>query len=99
MAILRIEHRVRDFDRWKQGFDSDPAGRQQNGVRRYRVARGTDDPNAVTIDLEFDAADQAEAFGRKLEELWGRVGEELGLEDPRTLVLELVDAHEFSPSS
>ena len=26
MAILQIQHAVRDFDRWKQAFDSDPVG-------------------------------------------------------------------------
>ena len=67
MHILQIEHRVNDFDTWKQAFDSDPVGRQQGGVRRYRVLRPTDDPNHVIVDLEFprlglirvDAADQA----------------------------------------
>ena len=36
-AVLYIEHAVRDFDAWKRAFDSDPVGREQNGVRRYRV--------------------------------------------------------------
>jgi hypothetical protein len=35
MPMLRIEHRVPDFDGWKHAFDSDPAGREQAGVRRY----------------------------------------------------------------
>src|SRR5579863_10086471 len=36
-AILRIEHPVVDFDRWREAFDSDPEGRESSGVRRYRV--------------------------------------------------------------
>ena len=49
VAILQIEHGVRDFDAWKQAFDSDPVGREQGGVRRYRVLRRTDDPNYVIV--------------------------------------------------
>jgi hypothetical protein len=38
-------------------------------VRRYRIARFADDANHVIVDLEFDDADGAEAFGAKLREL------------------------------
>jgi hypothetical protein len=95
MPILQIDHRVRDFDAWKQAFDGDPAGRQQGGVRRYRVARLKDDPNHVVVDLEFDSEDEAEVFGGKLRELWGRVGSELGLEGPQARVLETVESKEL----
>lgn len=44
-TILRIEHRVPDYDQWKQAFDNDPVGRERMGVRRYRVLRSLDDPN------------------------------------------------------
>jgi hypothetical protein len=54
MPILQIQHAVRDFDAWKRAFDSDPVGRQQGGVRRYRILRAADDPNFVVIELEFD---------------------------------------------
>lgn len=54
MPILRIEHQVPDFAGWKQAFDSDPAGRERSGVRRYAILRAVDDPNYVLIDLEFD---------------------------------------------
>jgi hypothetical protein len=59
-AILRIEHRVGNFDAWKKMFDNDPIGRQKSGVRRYRILRPTDDPNYVMIDLEFDDTREAE---------------------------------------
>jgi hypothetical protein len=56
MYILRIEHPVPDYDAWKAAFDSDPIGRERSDVRRYRILRPTDDPNYVTVDLEFDSA-------------------------------------------
>ena len=95
MPILQIDHRVRDYDAWKQAFDGDPVGRQQGGVRRYRIARHADDPNHVVIDLEFDDAQAAEAFGGRLRQLWGRVGDELGLEGPQARVLETVESKEY----
>ena len=95
MPILQIDHRVRDYDAWKQAFDNDPVGRDEGGVRRYRIARLADDPNHVVVDLEFDEADAAAAFGARLRQLWGRVGGELGLESPQARVLEPVESKEF----
>ena len=73
MHVLRIEHAVGDYDEWKKMFDSDPLGRQQSGVVRYRVLRGADDPNHVMIDLEFRSAEEADKMHDRLRELWGRV--------------------------
>jgi hypothetical protein len=95
MPILQIQHRVRDFDAWKQAFDNDPVGRKQGGVRRYRVLRSLDDPNYVIIDLEFDSSKEAEAFRGALNELWGRVGDRLGLEGPQARIVEAVDSIDY----
>ena len=72
MPTLHIEHPTQDFDTWKRAFDSDPAGRQRSGVRRYRVSRAVDAPNYVTIDLEFDTREQAEGLLRTMQGIWGR---------------------------
>lgn len=93
-AVLYIEHAVRDFDAWKRAFDSDPVGREQNGVRRYRVLRAIDDPNFVVIELEFDGTAEAEEFADKLRELWGRVTDELGLVGRNLRVLDSVEVVE-----
>jgi len=95
MPTLRVEHGVRDFDAWKQGFDNDPVGREQGGVRRYSVLRTTDDPNFVLVDLEFDTTDEAEAFREALRELWTRAGEGLGLEGPQARIVETVESREY----
>ena len=91
MTILQIEHAVREFDGWKQMFDSDPVGRAGGGVKRHRILHAAGDRNRVVIQLEFDSTDEATAFERKLHELWGRVGDDLGLEDRRTSVLEVAE--------
>ena len=95
MAILQIEHRVRDFNAWKQAFDNDPIGREQGGVRRYRILRALDDPNFVVIELEFDGSDEAESFQAALRDLWGRVGDSLGLEGPQARIVEAVETKEY----
>jgi hypothetical protein len=91
MPVLQIEHEVRDYEAWKQAFDRDPVGRAQGGVRGYRVMRAADDPNFVVIELEFERQDEAEAFRARLEQLWSRVTDELGLARQRTRILEEVE--------
>jgi hypothetical protein len=95
MTILQIEHGVRDYGAWKQAFDNDPVGREAGGVRRYRIMRPADDPNYVLIELEFDSAGEADAFRGKLRELWGRMGDELGLEGPQARIVEAVESKEY----
>lgn len=93
MTILRIEHAVPDFDRWKAAFDSDPVGRQRSGVRRHRVMRAVDDPNYVMIDLEFDSRGEAEAMLGALRELWRRV-EGTVMRNPQARIVETVESME-----
>jgi hypothetical protein len=90
MHVLRIEHPVPNFDSWKIAFDSDPIGRKQMGVRRYRVYRPTDDPNYALIDLEFGSASQAEACLSALRTLWSRVQGSV-MNDPRVRILSLIE--------
>src|SRR6266581_8567513 len=70
MTILHIEHPIRDFDTWKKAFESDPAGRERSGVRRYQVLRPIDNPNYVMIDLDIDSASAGEAFLAAMREVW-----------------------------
>ena len=95
MHILRIEHPVRDFEAWKETFDSDPVGREQSGVRRYRILRAIDDPNYVMVDLEFDSSSEAEAFGAALRGLWRRVEAEGLIGGPRARIIEAVESKEY----
>jgi ribosomal protein L35AE/L33A len=92
MPILQIEHRVRDFDAWKRAFDSDPVGRDERGVLRYRISRATDDPNLVLVDLEFDTSEEAQVFQAGLRDLWSRVEQEGLIEPPRARIVEEVES-------
>jgi len=94
MFVLRIEHRVPDFDGWKKAFDGDPVGREKSGVRRYRVLRPIDDPRYVMIDLEFDTAAQAEALLAAMRVIWGRVQGQI-MTGPQARIVETVETKEY----
>jgi hypothetical protein len=96
MYTLKIEHAIRDYDTWKAAFDRDPAGRERNGVRSYRVSRPVNDPHYIVIDLDFDRPDQAQAFLVGLQQVWARADQSPGLAregaaPPRTAIVQLIE--------
>lgn len=96
MPTVHIEHQIREFDTWKAAFDSDPAGRQQSGVRRYRVLRPIDDPNYIIIDLDFDGSSEAQAFLAAMRNVWRspRAASAL-IGSPQARILEAVESEEY----
>jgi hypothetical protein len=94
MTIVRIEHAVPSFEKWKQAFDSDPADRKGAGVRRYQILRPQDDPNYVLIDLEFDGQPEAQAFLRTMERIWGGPGKAV-MQNPRARIVDRAEAKEI----
>ena len=93
-TILRIEHRVPDYDQWKQAFDNDPAGRERMGVRRYQVLRPLDDPNYVMVDVEFDSRREAEDLLAAMREIWSRVGHRVSA-GQQARIAEAVERREY----
>jgi hypothetical protein len=65
MAYLFGHFDVGDYDQWKQGFDSDPAGRKQAG-QGHRVYRSVDDASDVFVAVEFASVDDAKSFRERL---------------------------------
>ena len=90
MYVLRIEHQVPDYSAWKMAFDTDPLGRKRSGVRRYQILRPVDNPNYVTIDLEFDTTKEAESLLGALRTMWRRV-EGTVMSDPKAHILASVE--------
>jgi hypothetical protein len=87
---LRIEHRVPDYEGWKQAFDSDPADRKGSGVKRFSIMRSIDDPLHVMIDLEFDTAGEAEALLASMRQIWNQIEGKVIFE-PRATIVEVVE--------
>ena len=94
MPVVRIEHSVPSYEKWKVAFERDPAGRKTSGVRRFRIFRAADDPNYVMIDLDFDTVGEAEAFLRKMEGIWGGPGKDV-MRSPRARIAEVVEEKEL----
>jgi len=96
MYVLRIEHRVSDFETWKRAFDSDPIQMERSGVRRYRILRSTDDRNYVLIDLDFDSANEADAVHAALRDLWRSPrGAPVLAGSPQSRVAEVMESKEY----
>ena len=89
MTTLRIQHSVRDFEVWKQLFDSDPADRKGSGVRRYSVSRSIDDPSLVMIDLEFEDVQDARGLLAKMEGIWAGPAKDVMLSPVAWIVQEV----------
>lgn len=94
MYILRIEHPVANYEGWKKAFDSDPAGREKSGVRRYQILRPVDDTNFVMIDLEFATIAEAEALLAAMRRIWERV-EGTIITRPNARIVEAVEVKKF----
>ncbi|MGD9933066.1 MAG: hypothetical protein AB7T37_05040 [Dehalococcoidia bacterium] len=94
MYVLKIEHPVPDFEGWRQAFESDPVGREKSGVRRYRVLRDVENPNYVTIDLEFDTQEAAQGLLDAMRVVWGRV-EGTVMTNPLARISESVESREY----
>ena len=59
MALLLIQHRVRDYTAWRPVYDAHESSRTGAGVTNGRVYRRAEDPNDLV--LLFDVADVAKA--------------------------------------
>lgn len=94
MPIVRIEHSVTNFENWKQAFDRDPADRKGSGVRRYQILRPKDDLAFVMVDLEFDDLNQAEAFLRTMQRIWGGPGKSV-MKNPRVRIADRVEVKDL----
>lgn len=95
MTILRVEHPVLDYDKWKNLFDiKGPDFRARFGARRYQVLRSVDDPRFVMIDVDFDDRNGAEALLKALRELWGQPGHNVD-SDQRARIVEAVESEGY----
>jgi hypothetical protein len=91
MPIVRIQHAVPDFDRWKHAFESDPMDRKGSGVTRYHIYRSVDEPNLVMIDLDVETLAQARAFLERLQILWAGPGGAV-MQNAHALIVDTVES-------
>jgi hypothetical protein len=92
--VLQIDHPILDFSTWKGVFEHDPAHRKESGVRRHRISRVIDDPDLVTIDLEFSMREDAEAFYSKMRGLWSNAEGKI-IRKPYARIIEVVESSQY----
>jgi len=94
MIILQIEHQVPDYEGWKKGFDADPIGRANSGVKEYRICRSAEDPNYIIIDLVFDKIESAQSTLQSLQALWSKV-QDVVVVNPKSRVMEIIEIKKY----
>lgn len=98
MATLHVELDVLDYDLWREAFGRDAGGRQQSGVRRYRIFRPVDDARHVMLDLDFDSTQEADGFLSILKkDVWSssdKAPAKIGT--PQARILELIESFDYS---
>ena len=63
MVYINIQHRVADFEKWRQVFDANESFRREGGATGAKqVFRDIKDPNTITVLLEWKDVDQAQKF-------------------------------------
>ena len=61
--IVRVQFRVKNYDKWYQGFLSRDSMRVANGIHKYVVDRGLNaDSNMVMVVYKIDDIQKAKAF-------------------------------------
>jgi hypothetical protein len=94
MTLLRIQHPVPDYDRWKRAFDLDPVDRRGSGVIRYTILRPVTDRNFVLIDLELGTTREAEKLLLKMRRIWSGSGSSV-MSDPEAWIVDIVETVEL----
>jgi quinol monooxygenase YgiN len=65
MIYLNIRHTVADYAKWRAGFDAHASARRAAGATgTQQVYRDQENPNAVTVILEWDSAEKARKFSQ-----------------------------------
>lgn len=63
MAVTAvIQHRVKDYDAWRQVYDGFADVQNAGGVTHESVHRAKDDPNSLLVIHGFAEVAEAEAF-------------------------------------
>ncbi|MBA2419521.1 MAG: hypothetical protein H0V57_00125 [Thermoleophilaceae bacterium] len=65
MSYITARIEVPDYDTFKERWDSDPVGRRQAAIG-HRLCRSVDNPNEVTVQVEFSSAAEAKSFRERL---------------------------------
>src|SRR5215218_3361423 len=90
MAWTHIRHRVEDYPKWKEGFDSTAEYKRSHGWKGYRLYAIEGDNNNVLVMEEFETEGQAREFlgSDYLKDVMSSAGVS---DEPDILVVELLE--------
>ena len=64
MGMLVVHHKVKDFAAWKPLYDKHAAMRKAAGLTKDHVLQAVDDPNMVTVVMDFSDFNRAKEFSQ-----------------------------------
>lgn len=67
MTKLIVHHKVADYGKWREVFDSMKTVRESFGMTGEQVLRVSGNPNEIVVLIEWSGADQARAFATSSE--------------------------------
>ena len=59
---LHVGFKVKNYEQWKEGYDTSIEQRKASGEISFQVFRNVDDPNIVTVLSVQKSAEQVQAF-------------------------------------
>jgi hypothetical protein len=62
MGMVIVHHTVKDYATWKPGYDHHKSARTAAGLNHDHVLQAVDNPNAVTIVMDFSDFAAAKKF-------------------------------------
>jgi quinol monooxygenase YgiN len=62
MIHVLVRHKVADFPRWKEAFDSHLTARTHGGELGFHLFQSVDDPHDVTLLADWDTIEHARRF-------------------------------------
>ena len=62
MIHVLVRHKVADYNRWKEVFDSHLNARKHAGETGFRLFQSVDDPREVVLLLDWESVDEARRF-------------------------------------
>jgi hypothetical protein len=63
MVYVSVRHTVADYAQWRPVFDADESKRRAGGLTGVQqVYRDLDNPNDITVVMEWDKRESAEKF-------------------------------------
>jgi heme-degrading monooxygenase HmoA len=62
MVHILVNHKVADFNRWKETFDGHLTTRKSAGEIECRLFQSVEDPRDVTLLLDWDSVEHARRF-------------------------------------